>query len=224
MFFYTSLIILSSFVCKQVSAYTFIGCTDTFNFKPQPNDTAVHYAGGTSSGCASYCATFDKAYFYNQYNTGKCYCSNASPKPSQYTYSSSELGGCEGDNYEIYAMKDPIKSAKLEGCFASITTTTQYSSNNVKSVESCFSSCPTSKSILFFPNSDTNSFDCKCDSNSIIDTSNGGMATCGQYTWFAYSRTSQSPNKRSNEKRRFPKQIAFNKDEEEENCEEESAK
>ncbi|WWC98166.1 hypothetical protein V866_005057 [Kwoniella sp. B9012] len=202
-------------ISLQASSYTFIGCTDIYKYQPQPNDPKAHYAGGTSAGCATYCSSLGTPYFYNQYDTGTCYCSSVPPSANQYTYGSGDQAGCEGTDYEIYAMKDPIKSFKLEGCYTTVTTT-QHPGNK-PTLETCFASCPSSKSVIFSPNSDTNTFDCKCDPSAAINNSGGGTTTCGQFAWFAYARSLS--NRRMEGKRRLDKQMVLS--EHTEGCQEE---
>ncbi|KAK6906411.1 hypothetical protein I203_100396 [Kwoniella mangroviensis CBS 8507] len=204
-----------SLTSLQASSYTFIECTDIYKYKPQPDDPKAHYAGGTSAGCATYCSSLNTPYFYNQYNTGTCYCSSVTPSANQYTYGSGDQAGCEGSDYEIYAMKDPIMSFKLEGCYTTVTTS-QHPGNK-PTLEACFASCPSSKSVIFSPDSDTNTFDCKCDPGSNINSSGGGTTTCGEYAWFAYSRSLSK--RRMEGKRRLDKQMAF--DQHEKECREE---
>ncbi|WWD06945.1 hypothetical protein V865_005042 [Kwoniella europaea PYCC6329] len=208
-------LIALSLTSIPVSSYTFIGCTDIHKYKPQPNDPKAHYAGGTSAGCATYCSSLGTPYFYNQYNTGTCYCSSVSPSANQYTNGSGDQAGCEGSDYEIYAMKDHIKSFKLEGCYTTITTSQNPGSK--PTLEACFASCPSSKSVIFSPNSDTNTFDCKCDPSANINSPGGGTTTCGEYGWFAYSRSFS--DRRMEDKRRLDKQMVL--DQHVEECQEE---
>ncbi|WVQ63711.1 uncharacterized protein L199_001864 [Kwoniella botswanensis] len=188
----------------------FMGCTDIYKYKPQPNDPEAHYAGGTSAGCATYCSSLGTPYFYNQYNTGTCYCSSGSPSADQYTYGSGDQAGCEGSDYEVNIVTPSIFTWSsqgtdfwrgLEGCYTTVTTS-QHPGNK-PTLEACFASCPSSKSVIFSPNSDTNTFDCKCDPTQ-INSSGGGTITCGKYAWFAYSR--YLSNRRMEGKRRLNKQ------------------
>ncbi|WWC72919.1 uncharacterized protein I206_106883 [Kwoniella pini CBS 10737] len=205
---------------NSVTAYTFIGCTDTFSFKPQASDPKGYYAGGDSAGCAAYCSTLHTPYFYNQYNTGICYCSNVSPKASQFTYGASELAGCEGDSYEIYALNDPVSSLSFQGCYTGVVASL-HPGGQYPTIESCLNACSTGKSIMFSPNPETGSFDCNCDTKASIDTTGNSATTCGQYTWFTYLK--QQTKKRVEGKRRLDKQLILdvNDDVENEDCEEE---
>nr|XP_018259370.1 uncharacterized protein I303_08298 [Kwoniella dejecticola CBS 10117]OBR81528.1 hypothetical protein I303_08298 [Kwoniella dejecticola CBS 10117] len=153
-------------------------------------------------------------YFYNQYNTGQCYCSSAAPKASQYTYGASNLAGCEGDNYEIYALSGPANSLSFQGCYTGVTASL-HPGNRFSSLEGCIKACSQSKSIMFSPNADTGAFDCKCDSRSSIGEMAADTTTCGQFTWFTY--LNNQPKRRIEGKRRLDKQLVF--DDDEEDCE-----
>ncbi|WVW79562.1 hypothetical protein I302_101531 [Kwoniella bestiolae CBS 10118] len=203
--------LVPSITIFQVSAYTFLGCTDTWRYKPEAHDPKGHYAGGTSAGCATYCSSLGTPYFYNQYNTGQCYCSSASPKANIYTYGAGDQAGCEGSDYEIYATKGPINSMKMEGCYTSVTTS-QHPGDKMSTIDACFSACPSAKSVIVSPNPDTNSFDCKCNDKAVIDSTGGGTTTCGPFGWFAYSRSGSK--RRMEGKRRLEKQLIFDNEDE----------
>ncbi|WRT69262.1 uncharacterized protein IL334_006246 [Kwoniella shivajii] len=196
---------ISLFTIHYASAYTFIGCTDTY--QPQFTEPSVYHAG-SASDCATHCTSLHTHYFYNQYNTGTCYCSNTSPRPLQFTYGASDMGGCEGTNYEVYAIDKPVDPMTFQGCYTTVSAP-QHPGSSIPTLEGCFSACPSSKSVMYFPNPDTNSFDCKCGPTSTIDTTGGGSTTCGQYTWFTYTRDSISRRDQSLGKRRLSNQIIF---------------
>ncbi|WVF65357.1 hypothetical protein IAT40_000084 [Kwoniella sp. CBS 6097] len=168
----------------RVEAQTFVGCSTIFQrgqLDPAPVDR------NTEAECLATCQeTRDTSpYMYYQPSTLICVCSDISPPVTILTPGDS-AGNCDASRYHIL---DLTTSFDFQGCYTDMVTDSAPASSGT--LQSCFASCASVGSAMFYPNSATGNFDCRCNDAYTIDPAGaGGSSTnCGPNAYFTYTHS-----------------------------------